>query len=81
MNRSFKRKLVFVKVCSLFSFIRFTNAEKIKKKKTQESILSPRFTSPVQSAKYSMPILKAGPFLITIGPGERDHRCVVVYFA
>ena len=34
MNRIFKRKLVFVKVCSPFSFIRFANAEKIWKKKT-----------------------------------------------
>ena len=61
MNRTFKRKLVFVKVCSPFSFIRVTNAEKIKKKKKkrkrrpQEPVLSPRFTnprftSPVQSS-------------------------------
>ena len=35
MNRIFKRKLVFVEVCSPFSFIRFTNTEKnLKKKKT-----------------------------------------------
>ena len=49
MNRIFKRKLVFVKVCSPFSFIRFTNAEKIppkKRRRPQEPILSPRFTSP-----------------------------------
>ena len=61
MNRTFKRKLVFVKVCSPFSFIRVTNAEKIKKKRKkrkrrpQEPVLSPRFTnprftSPVQSS-------------------------------
>ena len=52
MNRVFKRKLVFVKVCSLFSFIRCTNAEKIQKKqrRPQEPILSPRFTSLVQSS-------------------------------
>ena len=64
MNRIFKRKLVFVEVCWPFSFIRVTNAEKIKKKKKkrrpQEPILSPRFTSPVQSSpvqstQYSMP--------------------------
>ena len=68
MNRIFKRKLVFVEVCWPFSFIRVTNAEKIKKKKKrrpQEPILSPRFTSPrftspvqsspVQSTQYSMP--------------------------
>ena len=65
MNRTFKRKLIFVKVCSPFSFIRVTNAEKIKKKKKrkrrpQEPVLSPRFTnprftSPVQSTQYSMP--------------------------
>ena len=69
MNRIFKRKLVFVKVCSPFSFIRFTKAEKIEKKgRPQEPILSsrftsprftsPRFTSPVQSSpvlEYSMP--------------------------
>ena len=49
MNRIFKRKLVFVKVCSPFSFIRFTNAEKIppkKRRRPQEPILIPRFTSP-----------------------------------
>ena len=40
MNRIFKRKLVFVKVCSPFSFIRFTNAEKIKKKKDVRRSLS-----------------------------------------
>ena len=33
MNRIFKLKWVFVNVCSPFSFIRFTNAEKSKKKK------------------------------------------------
>lgn len=27
------------------------------------------------------PILKAGPFLITLGPEVRDYRCVVVYFS
>ena len=63
MNRIFKRKLVFVKVCSPCSFIRFTNAQKIKnekkkkKRSPKEPILSPRFTSPVQSTKYSMPVL------------------------
>ena len=59
MNRIFKRKLVFVKVCSPCSFIRFTNAQKIKNEKKKkkkknkspkEPILSPRFTSPVQSS-------------------------------
>ena len=48
MNRIFKRKLVFVEVCSPFSFIRFTNTEKNlkKKRRPQEPILSPSFTSP-----------------------------------
>ena len=36
MNRIFKRKLVFVKVCSPFSFIRFTNAKKNLKKKKED---------------------------------------------
>ena len=46
MNRNFKRKLVFVKVCSPFSFIRFEKAEKIfKKRSPQEPILSPPFAS------------------------------------
>ena len=64
MNRIFKRKLVFVEVCSPFSFIRFTNTEKnLKKKKErkrrpQEPVLSPRFTnprftSPVHAIQYA----------------------------
>ena len=41
MNRIFKRKLVFVEVCSPFSFIRFTNTEKnLKKKKDVRRSLS-----------------------------------------
>ena len=69
MNRIFKRKLVFVKVCSPFSFIRVTNAEKIKKKKKKEKDVRrslswvpvlqirvlPVQSSPVQSTQYSMP--------------------------
>ena len=60
MNRIFKRKLVFVKVCSPFSFIRFTNAEKIppkKRRRPQEPILSPRFTSPrLTSPRFTSPV-------------------------
>ena len=57
MNKISKRKLVFVKVCSPFSFNRFKNAEKIyKKKRSQESILSPRFTSPrFTSPRFTSP--------------------------
>ena len=66
MNRIFKRKLVFVEVCWPFSFIRVTNAEKIKKKKKKKTSAgaypespfyqsSPVQSSPVQSTQYSMP--------------------------
>ena len=57
MNKISKGKLVFVKVCSPFSFYRFTNAEKIyKKRRSQEPILSPRFTSPCfTSPRFTSP--------------------------
>ena len=67
MNRIFKRKLVFVEVCWPFSFIRVTNAEKIKKKKKKKKTSAGAYpespfyksafyqSSPVQSTQYSMP--------------------------
>ena len=68
MNRIVKRKLVFVKVCSPFSFIRLQMRKKSKKKRLpQEPILSPRsisprftspcFTSPVCKIQYDVMLL------------------------
>ena len=59
MNINFKRKLIFVKVCSPFSFIRFEKAEKIfKKRSPREPILSPRFTS----LRFTSPSFTSPPF-------------------
>ena len=61
MNRISKRKLVFVKVCSLSVFSNLQTRKKSKKKKKRrpkEPILSPRFTS----SRFTSPRLTSPRF-------------------
>ena len=72
MNRIFKLKLVFVNVCSPFSFIRFTNAEKSKKKKRRplEPILSQRFTT----LRFTSPRVTSPRFKSPVQSSPRKRR-------
>ena len=85
MNRIFKRKLVFVEVCSPFSFIRFTNREKNlkKKRRPQEPILSPSFTSPrftspcFTSPRFTSPRFTSLRFTSPVQSSPRNTVCLI----
>ena len=65
MNRIFKRKLVFVKVCSVSDLQTWKKSK--KKRRPHEPIVSPRFTSPrftslrFTSPRFTSPVQSSPP--------------------